>query len=1089
MKQTNIFSRWICLAMLLGCVGVSWGQTVITSNGDTTLDSGNYVLTGNTQIKSTLLVKNGSNVTIDLAGYVLSGAKGVEYVIWVKGGGTLTINDSKDTGHLGSLNTNVHNILDWPVTGGNKSFNGGTIYNDYVDANTRRSGILVEGTCTANGVNIMGCYSPQHGAAVTVSSSGKFTMNDGQISYNYSGLKVNGYYGVVYGEPKNANASGSVLEFKNTTISHNSGGGHGGAICAYKVSLDNCKIEYNTATCNGGGLYIRGEELSLIMKNNTIVRHNKALGIAATEPNSNGDYVVSYGCGGGIFIGRDTKGTCTIENSTIDSNYSSVGGGGIYSLSKTTITNSSITKNLAMYSEEQGKPSYNSGRGGGFYFAGNQPSGEDPFKPEFILENTAVKENACMYYGGGGQICVSGILTLKGITAINDNEAVLAGAGGVHVTADATLNFESGEISDNTAHGVGGAIHSSYTCTLNLSGGTVKGNKSLSRGGGVHVNTGGDLKLKGTVITQNEVVRKNKKKYATVDIDGHTYTALVDNTADFTEDIGYGGGVLIDAGTCTMTAGELTNNKAEVGGGGIALVMLNMPSPGNDHFDEVRVVEFNLQSGVIENNTTEGDGAGVYIMENKMGPKLQGYIDSGSLPSEVDPNSEFCQGLLNGISKATIEGGSLANNVATGNGGALLVNGNVTMTDGTFTKNKANNGGGICIIGGTVDITKGDIIENTATNYGGGIYVENKDPNAVITLSGDGVFEKNEAKAGGGMAVNGPFTFNFAGTLQNNNAVNGGGIYLLKGTGNSDEAKGATLHFEGGFIRNNTATGTPKLTDKTAYQKDVDAVTGVGGGVFMADYTTLDFDVTNTLGFYGNRATNAADDIFANGKGTSVTLPAVENMTLKDFSVPASKLFWAEDYYSHYENDAYESDANYTDGTKLLPTGLIPDHNLRYQFALQNLKRDHITLVEASNFNASDKGKYVCLALGYEIFYVTIKKKGLQKGESAMFNISTTKDGVPNPYISMLLSNNEKAKKEGEWIIKRVALPQGTWTVTENMDWSWSYSPVGYTADTKEVNDDNVVFEFTNTKNNADLHDEDIEVNEMGKKKDASAGK
>lgn len=1082
MKQTNIFSRWICLAMLLGCVGVSWGQTVITSNGGT-LASGNYVLTGNTQIKSTLLVRNGSNVTIDLAGFVLSGT-GIEYVIRVEGGGTLTINDSDDIGHEGSLNINPHNILKWHVEDGDQLFYGGTIYNDYVDANTRRSGILVEGTCTANGVNIMGCYSPQHGAAVTVSSSGKFTMNDGQISYNYSGLGASGYSGVVYGEPKNANAQGAVLEFENTTISHNSVGGHGGAICAYKVSLDDCKIEYNTATYNGGGLYIRGEELNLIMKNNTVVRHNKALGIASVTENGEGN--VSNGCGGGIFIGRDTNGTCTIENSTIDSNYSSVGGGGIYSLSKTTITNSSITKNLAMYSEEQGKPSYNSGRGGGFYFAGNQPSGEDPFKPEFILENTAVKENACMYYGGGGQICVSGILILRGSTAINGNEAILAGAGGVHVTADAILNFENGEISGNTAHGVGGAIHSSYTCKLNLSGGTISGNKSLSRGGGVHVNTGGNLELKGTIITNNEVVRGNKKKYATVDIDGHTYTATVDNTANFTEDIGYGGGVLIDAGTCTMTAGELTNNKAEVGGGGIALVMLNMPSPGSTHFEDVRVVEFELQSGTIENNTTNGDGAGVYIMENKMGPKLQGYIDNGTLPSGVDSNSDHFQGLLNGISKATIAGGSLANNVATGNGGALLVNGNVTMTDGTFTKNEAQNGGGICIIGGTVGITKGNIIENTATNYGGGIYVENNDPNAVITLSGEGVFEKNEAQAGGGMAVKGPFTFNFAGTLQNNNAVNGGGIYLLKGT---DTTKGATLNFNGGFIRNNTATGTPKLTNQTAYQKDVNAVTGVGGGVFMADYTTLDFDVANTLGFYGNRATNAADDIFANGNGTSVILPAVDDMTLTDFSVPAGELFWAEDYYSHYENDSYESDANYTNGTNGLATGLTPSHNLRYQFALQNLKRGHITKVEAVTFNASYKDKYVCLALGYQIFYVTIKKTGLQEGESAFFHISSTKTdaNIPNPYITMLLTGS---KEGSETVEKKVALPEGEWKVKENTAWSWSYTSTELTEITKEVNTDNIEFLFSNVKKDdtaTGLHDEDIVVNGMGKKEDTSA--
>ena len=1030
MKQTNIFSRWICLAMLLGCVGVSWGQTVITSNGGT-LASGNYVLTGNTQIKSTLLVKNGSNVTIDLAGFVLSGGTGLEYVIRVEGGGRLTINDSKDTGHLGSLNTNVHNILDWPVTGGNKSFYGGTIYNGYVDATTDRKGIEVSGTCIIERANIMGCYSTTNGAAVTVNAGGRFIMTGGEISYN-------------------------------------------------------CAVRY------GGGIYSLGFiDLNGGNNKNVKIQYNKALGVKNSE--STKSTKIDYGYGGGICatasstdLTTDVK--CRITNSKINYNYAGRFGGGIYSSVATEITGSEIQHNNAMYSETQSEVTWNSGRGGGFCFVGGG-TGENAKEINFTLDNTIVEYNACMYYGGGGHIESAAILTQKNGTKINNNTSVLHGAGGLHVTASAHFIFEGGEISNNVAHSVGGGIHSSYDCTLELTDGIISNNKAHHRGGGVHVNTGGDLKLNGTDITGNEVLNGLNYKYSTVSFESDGSTSYSDPTSDSNTPFpyaGYGGGVLVDAGTCEMNAGVLSSNKAKVGGGALALVMINTDAGNAKNLLALDVVQFTLNNGSIINNETEGDGGGVYLMENR----IEEQPPTDTVINTSQETKDKWDELKVGTPKAIINGGSLTNNVAIGNGGALLVNGNVTMTDGTFTKNKADNGGGICIIGGTVGITKGDIIENTATNYGGGIYVENNDPKAVITLSGKGVFEKNTAKAGGGMAVNGPFTFNFAGTLQNNNAVNGGGIYLLKGTGNSGDAKGATLHFNGGFIRNNTATGTAKLANQTAYQKDVNTVTGVGGGVFMADYTTLDFNVTGTLGFYGNRATNAADDIFANGKGTSVTLPAVENMTLMDFSVPAGELFWAEDYYSHYENDAYESDANYKDGTKLLPTtGLEPEHNLRYQFALQNLKRGHITQVEADNFNSSHREKYVCLVLGYEIFYVTIKKKGLQKGESAMFNISTTKDGVPNPYISMLLSNNEKAKKEGEWIIKRVALPQGTWTVTENVDWSWSYSPVGYTADTKAVNDDNVVFEFTNTKNNADLHDEDIEVNEMGKKKNTSTGK
>lgn len=1023
MKQTNIFSRWICLAMLLGCVGVSWGQIRLTNGGE--LETGNYqIQNANLAITTPITIKSGRTVTIDLNGYVLSGGKAsekyLEYVIKVEAGGTLTIVDSRPTiEHGGELREDAYYILNWVGKDGNKPFYGGTIYNDYVDAETDRKGIEVSGTCIIERANIMGCYSTTNGAAVTVNAGGSFTMTGGEISYN-------------------------------------------------------CALHY------GGGIYSQG---SLSIKDSKI-QYNKALGVDYLDEKDN-KYKVKGGSGGGIYVTSSEEGImCNIGNSEINYNYASVLGGGIYSTVNSNIEYSQINYNRAMHSELKNGIKWDKGRGGGFCFIGGG-TGENAKEINFTLDNTIVEYNACMYYGGGGHIQSAAILTQKNGTKINNNTSVLHGAAGLHVTASAHFKFEDGEISHNIAHSVGGGIHSSYGCTLELKGGTISYNKASHRGGGVHVNTGGELTLDGTDITYNEVYTGPDYKYSTVTFESDGSTSYSEPESDSDEPYdkaGYGGGVMIDAGHCTMNAGNLSHNKAKVGGGGLALVMINTDAKNEIQLQQLKIVRFTLNDGIIQGNTTDGQGAGIYLMENTMEMPTVDITGEGV--------QQKLQELLNGIPEAFIYGGTLSDNIAKDNGGALLVNGNVTMEDGIFTKNKAKNGGGICIIGGTVNITKGNIIENTATNYGGGIYVENNDPNAVITLSGDGVFEKNEAQAGGGMAVNGPFTFNFAGTLQNNNAVNGGGIYLLKGTGSSGEAKGATLYFNGGFIRNNTATGTAKLANQTAYQKDVNAVTGVGGGVFMADYTTLDFNVTGTLGFYGNRATNAADDIFANGKGTSVTLPAVGNMTLKDFSVPASKLFWAEDYYSHYENDAYEKDAYYTAGTTLLPTGLIPDHNLRYQFALQNLKRDHITLVEADKFNDSHKGKYVCLALGYQIFYVTIKKTNLKEGESAFFHISSTKtdENIPNPYITMLLTGREGS----ETVEKKVALPEGEWKVAENTNWSWAYSPSGDTELIKTVNADNIVFNFTNRKKDdtiTGLHDEDIEVNEMGKKKNTSTGK
>lgn len=1016
MKHTNIFSRWICLVVLLASVGVSRGQTTwtkLTVGG--ALESGNYqVQDENLAVGSSIIVGNGKTITIDLNGYVLSGGNGLEYVIKVEAGGTLTIQDSRPTvSHGGKLNENASYILNWIGSeGATKTFYGGTIYNGYVNKETDRKGIEVSGNCTIERANIMGCYSKTKGAAVTVNKGGSFTMNGGAISYN-------------------------------------------------------CALQ------DGGGIYSDGS----LNISNTEIQYNKAMG-----QDDDTDFKITGGRGGGVFA---HEGSCIIDNCKIANNYASVFGGGIYSAIGTTIKNSSIQYNRAMYSEDSQKNAlkkWNVGRGGGFCFVGS--NADDATLNNCTLENTIVSHNACFYYGGGGHIANKNVTLTMRNSQLNDNEAVLHGAGGLHVTAGASFKFESGEISRNIAHSVGGAIHSSYDCKLSLEGGTISNNLAHHRGGGVHVNTGGELTLAGKnlSIINNEVLNDPAYEFSTVLLNSDGSVSWTEPTSSTPStpypDAGYGGGVLIDAGTCTMEAGTLSGNKAKVGGGGLALVMINTDVNNKTNLMSLKVVQFTLKDGVILNNTTEGDGAGVYLMRNKMN-EVDSKPDENTINQDEETKAKWVE-LSNGIPKATIKGGTLSGNVASKNGGALLVNGDVIMEDGSFTNNTAENGGGIGIIGGTVKITKGNITKNEATNYGGGIYVENTDPDAEITLSGAGIFEENKAKAGGGMAVNGPFTFKFAGTIQNNSAVNGGGIYLLKGIGSGVAAKGATLHFNGGFIRNNTATGTPTLTVKTAYQKDVNDVTGVGGGVFMADNTTLDFNVENTLGFYGNRATNAADDIFANGKGTSVTLPAVGEMKLSDFSVPAGELFWAEDYYSHYENNTYESDVNYTNGTNGLTSGLTPNHNLRYQFALQNLKRGHITKVEAATFNASHTGKYVCLALGYQIFYVTIKKTGLQEGESAFFHISSTKtdETIPNPYITMLLTGS----KDFQTVEKRVALPEGEWKVTENIAWTWAYDPTKPVEITKIVNADNIEFSFSNKKKDdiiTGLHDEDIEVNEM----------
>ena len=1030
MKRTNIFSRWICVVMLLSCVHVAYGQTALTAS-HTTLTESEYILNDNLTITQTITVPENTTVILDLNGKVLQGNLSASgYVLDVKG--TLTIKDSQQTDvNKGSINED--GLFVWDANGP-ISVLGGIICN-LPKENLNTQGIKVSGTCTIDYANIVGCYTASRGGAVFVEGTGKFIMNDGEISYNYAGSQGGGIYG-------------------------------------HFVTLKNSTFRYNVSKNHGGAIFVSQHE-------------------------DNDDTRLS--------------GELTIDNCLISYNFTGVFGGGLYSQVKTRLTNSTISHNWAMTDELEGDQGQ--GRGGGLCFVGNGVQEVDDEQGrktlvakepiiEFTMENTTVSHNTAMFYGGGCQIHDGAKLILNSGN-VEYNTVVLHGAGGLHFTNATTFDFNGGTISNNHAEYVGGAIHSSYSCILNMDGGVITGNTCNGRGGGVHVNTGGNLKLNGTSITENSASVGKDYRIAKVNrnrTENGTYVYSYTREENVGERVftGYGGGVFLDCCTATMdmeNGEELSRNHAESGGGGIALAMINMPE--NNKIVHVRVANFTLNNGKIQDNTTDGNGAGVYIMENKskldFDTKLENEGESGIYHTLKEQFYTFLEeNIFYKTPAAFIHGGSMTENIAKGDGGALFVFGNVTMTDGSITQNEANNGGGICITDGKVEITKGEISNNTAESYGGGLYVINEKANE-ITLSGDGVFKNNTAKkAGGGMAVGGPVTFAFSGTLENNTAPNGGGIYLLPGTGSAEETRGAILNFNGGFIRNNTAVvdSSIKLDDQTAWHDSESDVAGVGGGVFLDNYTTLDFNVTSKgLGFYGNRATNAADDIFANGNGTKVELPDVSEMELSDFPIPAENLFWAEDYYSRYEDGEYENDVKYLSLLPVdkAPTFTEPAHNLRYRFALDNLKRAHIVQIPANTF----KDRYVCLALGWEIFYVNIIKEGLKAGESAIFHIYPATDEnsmTATPYITTILTGTDD---NGSMVYRTVTLTKGYWGVKES-NWSYTYDTEATTPEIRQIIADDKIdngegFKFVNTPKPAKsslLHHEDKVRNIMGKKQE-----
>lgn len=310
-------------------------------------------------------------------------------------------------------------------------------------------------------------------------------------------------------------------------------------------------------------------------------------------------------------------------------------------------------------------------------------------------------------------------------------------------------------------------------------------------------------------------------------------------------------------------------------------------------------------------------------------------------------------------SGAIIEGNEALSGggIAIGADAAVTELPSMTITGGQITNNTATagNGGGFSIKHGTVTVSgNSEISYNNCGNYGAGLYVTNSESDRVSTTFDGGIIKQNghtNCVAGGGICVDGNIDFTTTASIEDNQALNGGGICVING---------ANMTYKSGLIRNNKAE-TSIVSYTTGYQKGVTEIQGFGGGVFVADNgskLTFSMSAGTSLGLYGNLATNGADDLFANGNGTTIVIPNVNNMALTDFKVPvpSDALFWAEDYTTN--------DPNYGYGTKIDLSWT--NENSRYRNALNNLLPVQKVVLADSEVTRT-LSCYTSLALGYHL--------------------------------------------------------------------------------------------------------------------------
>jgi len=946
-----------------GVVTVS-GSALIDGNSTPSLGGGLYINNG------TLNVNGGtiSNNTAQQGGGVYADTTGTTTIGIT--GGTISGNTASAAGGGFNIDKGASLTMTGGTVSGNKCSNGNG-GGFWVGAVTKFE--MTGGTVTDNRAADHASNSQFGGGLFfnrTPASSTAIKLSGGTISENYA---KSGGGGILFGDGGDSATADYEATLGGTngltlSVYNNSTGSVGGGVYvlstndtyAVTVFIENgAEIHENDAP-HGAGICVDNYE-KLIM-NGGKVHHNTA---------------TSWG--GGFHV-RNAR-AFEMNGGEVYGNTASLGAGFFFnegsSQGAIEFTGGSIYSNTA------------SNRGGGIYF-GNGGDGTKAFfatlggvagKTLSIYQNTAVL---------GGGICVDDGAGQKTTVTINDgvsiykntataDEASGFGGGGIFIAPSGVVTMNGGTIGADTladgnvaSYGAGVCINSG---SFTLNGGSIKYNNATFHGGGVRITENGTFTMNGGDLTGNKAGN-------------------------------YGGGVW-DEGTFNMTGGVITNNTAGTTGGAIA-VYSNVPA------------QISGSTTISKNKSMYGGG--IFVSAN-CSIVITGTADSyttirengmvsggqGGAGVRVDSNASFTMSYGEIIDNSTTVNGAGSNG-----GGICSYNGNVTLNNVLLQNNSTGNFYGGAIYCGAVDSDGGTvtlnncILNDNEAKYGGAAFVST---NSSITIT-DGSVTNNTAEEAGGIIVYDSSTGSLTGvTVSGNSTTNGDGGGLMITVNSSLTATNC-------YITNNTANGT--YTGETAKVAEHELV-GTGGGVAVFDGSTFELIVTGKNGaIYGNNASTAGDDVFADGDGTSLTLPRPEEM-----ADVIEKGMWWEDYKA--------GDTSYA-------SGLNGDDRLieRYDLTPMSVRAytSEAEYTNPKNTYINDDGRFVAITFDvpkYNVGSIKITAPTTDdENQRFVFNVSgTTRLGNT---LSFTLS-----VKQGQ-TVEIAELISGSYTVTIQDGWAWRYS-------------------------------------------------
>lgn len=500
----------------------------------------------------------------------------------------------------------------------------------------------------------------------------------GALTGSVSGFTLRG--GVASGGGGISLSNGSNLALSNVVIRDNDGlGAGGGGILADgsgSITLDNVTLQMNQTSGEGGGARLIGTSGLTGSITNTTITENTAH------------------TAGGLALGN--LGSFIVTGTTVSNNTAStrVGGVFLWGNSDVTVTNSTITENVA-----QG-----TGGGGGLYTQNTAKA---------TVTNSTINNNRALglVQNLGGGVVVGGGSTVEMTGGSISGNEVAAGSGGAISTFTGTVKLTDVTVADNkaTTVGGGGAIYANGA-TITIMGGTFNNNVSMVGAGGAMLQDGGTTSIDGTTFMAN----KNMGGFAggAISMLNAANLTITGATFDGNQATASAGAIALNnTGTLTVSNSLFTNNSGNFGGalqksGASTLSITNSTFSNNTAAMQSGALHLlvggsvTLQRVTVSNNTSQTGGGG---------------LTSG--------------GVLT-MDNSTISGNSTGA-AATGGGMFLSSTGTSTITNTTISGNSAQIGGGIGTTGNAT-LKNLTIVGNTATSFGGGIASNN---NGITTYS------------------------------------------------------------------------------------------------------------------------------------------------------------------------------------------------------------------------------------------------------------------------------------------------------------------------------------------------------------------